>query len=196
MNWRDKRYADRVIRPPGSINEAEFVKRCIKCGECMRVCLTNVLQPALIEANFEGLWTPILDFGVRYCEYYCTLCTQVCPSGAIKYLDRSKKIKTVIGLAYIDQARCIPYREVTNCIVCEEHCPTSPKAIYFDKVMKKNRSGDIKEIMLPKIDYTKCIGCGICEYNCPVSGMKAIYVLPPSKIMPGNENENIADILN
>lgn len=35
-------YADPLlIRPPGSRKEKEFLSRCVKCGECMKVCITN-----------------------------------------------------------------------------------------------------------------------------------------------------------
>ena len=47
-----------LIRPPGAQNEAEFLSRCIRCGQCMKVCLTNGLQPVLWEAGLEGLYTP------------------------------------------------------------------------------------------------------------------------------------------
>jgi polyferredoxin len=50
----------KLIRPPGALAEEEFLRRCIKCGECMKVCLTNGLQPTLLEAGFEGSWSPIL----------------------------------------------------------------------------------------------------------------------------------------
>ncbi len=36
-----------LLRPPGSLEEKEFLKRCVKCGECMKVCTTNGLQPTL-----------------------------------------------------------------------------------------------------------------------------------------------------
>jgi ferredoxin len=188
LNLENKWLSGKKIRPPGSVEEPEFIRRCVKCGECMKVCLTNVLHPAFLEKGFEGLWTPILDFGTGYCEYYCTLCTQVCPSGAIEKLDMSKKIKTVIGLAYIDPGRCIPYREAANCIVCEEFCPTSPKAIYFEKVSKKRKDGTEKEVLLPKVDYSRCIGCGVCEFKCPVAGRKAIYILSPQIGNTGKDN--------
>ena len=35
-----------MIRPPGAVAEEEFLARCVKCSECVRVCPTNVLQPA------------------------------------------------------------------------------------------------------------------------------------------------------
>ncbi|HUX06614.1 MAG TPA: 4Fe-4S binding protein [Acidobacteriota bacterium] len=120
-----------LIRPPGSIPEEEFLQRCVRCGECMKVCLTNALHPATFEAGVEGLWTPVLVPRIGYCEYYCTLCGQVCPTGAIRHLDVRTKINTVIGTAFFDTNRCLPFAFGKTCIVCEEHCPTSPKAIYL-----------------------------------------------------------------
>ncbi|MCX7635169.1 MAG: 4Fe-4S binding protein, partial [Syntrophales bacterium] len=61
-----------LIRPPGAVGEKEFLARCIRCGECMKVCITGGLQPALVEAGLEGLWSPVLVPRVGYCEYRCT----------------------------------------------------------------------------------------------------------------------------
>ncbi|MFA4919540.1 MAG: 4Fe-4S binding protein [Thermodesulfovibrionales bacterium] len=165
-----------LLRPPGSLEETEFLKRCVKCGECMKVCLTNGLQPTLLEAGLEGLWSPRLIPRIGYCEYRCTLCGQVCPTGAIRKLPLEEKMKTRIGLAMIDKGRCLPYAHSTPCIVCEEVCPTSPKSIWFEESMVKDRSG--KEIIVkqPHIDLDRCIGCGICEAKCPVGNRPAIYV--------------------
>ncbi|MGW8182025.1 MAG: 4Fe-4S dicluster domain-containing protein, partial [bacterium] len=69
-----------LIRPPGSVEEEEFRSRCIRCGECMKVCPTNAINPALFEAGLEGLWSPVMNMNLGYCEYECTLCTQVCPT--------------------------------------------------------------------------------------------------------------------
>ena len=43
-----------VIRPPGSVAEDEFLRRCIKCDQCIRVCPTNVLQPATVRGRRRG----------------------------------------------------------------------------------------------------------------------------------------------
>ena len=67
----------------------------------MRVCLTNGLQPTLFEAGVEGMWTPRLVSRIGYCEYSCTLCGQVCPTGAIAHLDTVTKRKVTIGTAII-----------------------------------------------------------------------------------------------
>ncbi len=73
----------RRIRPPAALEEPQFLARCIRCGECMKVCPNNALHPALAEAGWEGIWTPVLAARVGYCEPACTLCGQVCPTGAI-----------------------------------------------------------------------------------------------------------------
>ncbi len=166
----------RLIRPPGALPEKEFLKRCIKCGECMKVCLTNGLQPTLLEAGIEGIWSPILVSRIGYCQYYCTLCGQVCPSGAIGHLSQAEKVKTKIGLAFIDTSRCLPYAQGIPCIVCEEHCPTPKKAIWFQEAIVIGRDGKERRVKQPKVDIDLCIGCGICEFKCPVVDQPAIYV--------------------
>ncbi|MEA3297120.1 MAG: 4Fe-4S binding protein, partial [candidate division Zixibacteria bacterium] len=50
----------KLIRPPGSVEEHDFLARCIRCGQCMRVCPNNALHPTLLESGLEGIWTPIM----------------------------------------------------------------------------------------------------------------------------------------
>ncbi|MCL4457290.1 MAG: 4Fe-4S binding protein [Nitrospirae bacterium] len=166
----------RLIRPPGSLEEKEFLKRCVKCGECMKVCITNGLQPTLLEAGIEGIWSPLLIPKLGYCEFRCTLCGQVCPTGAIKKLKLEEKAKVKIGLAMIDKNRCLPYAHARPCIVCEEVCPTPKKAIWFEKAKVKDRNGKEFIVQQPRVDLELCIGCGICEAKCPVVDRPAIYV--------------------
>ncbi|HTZ18346.1 MAG TPA: 4Fe-4S binding protein [Dissulfurispiraceae bacterium] len=165
-----------LIRPPGSLSEPEFLKRCVKCGECMKVCITNGLQPTLFEAGLEGMWSPMLVPRMGYCEFRCTLCGQVCPTGAIRKLPLEEKMKVKIGLAMIDKGRCLPYAHSTPCIVCEEVCPTAKKAIWFEQAIVQNREGNKIAVKQPRVDADLCIGCGICETKCPVRGRPAIYV--------------------
>jgi ferredoxin len=168
-----------LIRPPGSLPESEFLDRCQRCGLCMKVCPTNVINPALSEAGLSGFWTPTLIMTLGYCEYTCTLCTSVCPTGAIAELTAKEKIKTPvrIGSAYVDRGRCLPWNGNSSCIVCEEHCPTSPKAIYFKNDVIVRPCGEKIDVQLPFVDLKQCIGCGICEFKCPVKGKPAIRTI-------------------
>jgi len=165
-----------LIRPPGALSEEEFLRRCIRCGECMKVCITNGLQPTLLEAGLEGLWTPLLVPRLGHCEYRCTLCGQVCPTGAIKRLTLEEKVEVRIGLAFIDKDRCLPYAYNRECIVCEEVCPTPKKAIWLKEADVKERGGGVRRLRQPVVDPELCIGCGICETKCPVVDMPAIYI--------------------
>ena len=171
-----------VIRPPGSQAEDDFLGRCIRCGQCMRVCPNNALHPALLEAGLEGLWTPMLIAKIGYCEPTCTLCGQVCPTGAIDELTITQKVgdETTapirIGTAFFDRGRCLPWAMASPCIVCEEWCPTSPKAIYLEEAVVLDREGNEVTVQRPHVDPALCTGCGACENACPIYDRKAVYV--------------------
>jgi polyferredoxin len=165
-----------LIRPPGSVPEQEFLSRCVRCGECMKVCLTGGLQPTALEAGLEGMWTPVLVPRMGYCEYNCTLCGQVCPTGAIRELRPAEKQKVHIGTAFVDPGRCLPIALGVECLVCEEHCPTSPKAIRLEKRVAGDATGSPEAVRRPVVEPERCIGCGICEARCPVRDLPAIRV--------------------
>lgn len=172
----------RLIRPPGSVAEDEFLSRCIRCGQCMRVCPNNALHPTLFEAGLEGMWSPVMIPKIGYCEPTCTLCTQVCPTGAITELTLKEKVgdettpPNRVGTAFIDQGRCLPWAMARPCIVCEEWCPTSPKTIYLKEETATDSDGNEVTVKRPYIDPEKCTGCGACEFACPVVDKPAVYV--------------------
>lgn len=165
-----------LVRPPGALIERDFLAHCVRCGECLQVCLTNGLQPATFQAGLAGLFTPYLQARRGYCEFNCTLCGQVCPTGAIQVLDKAKKHTTKIGHAWFDKNRCLPFAKGIPCIVCEEHCPTPDKAIKFKIVEVKNQQGSMVSLKQPFIVDELCVGCGICETKCPLPGRSAIFV--------------------
>jgi len=176
---------ERLLRPPGTLDEEYFLDRCIRCGECMKVCPNNALHPAWNEAGIEGLWTPVVVPRIGYCETSCVLCTQACPTGAIWEITSKEKGWTSaapdakpirLGTAFYDRGRCLPWAMATECIVCEEWCPTSPKAIYLRPAEVADAEGKVKQVKQPYLDAARCVGCGACEYACPVQDRPAIYV--------------------
>jgi polyferredoxin len=135
-NWDPK-----LIRPPGALGEKAFLRRCIKCGQCMRICPTNVIHPDVFKSGLEGLWTPVLDFriGTSGCQVNCIACGNICPTAAIRPISQderrgvnafSDKGPIKIGTAFVDRGRCLPWAMDKPCIVCQENCPVSPKAIF------------------------------------------------------------------
>ncbi|MFZ0732867.1 MAG: 4Fe-4S binding protein [Candidatus Sulfotelmatobacter sp.] len=177
---------ERLLRPPGALDEEYFLSRCVRCGECMKVCPNNALHPAFSEAGLEGLWTPVLVPRIGYCEPSCVLCSQVCPTGAIWEITGKEKGWSVdvghtdqpvrLGTAFYDRSRCLPWAMATECIVCEEWCPTSPKAIYLQSAEVMDAAGNVKELKQPYLNPSRCVGCGACEYACPVQDRPAVYV--------------------
>ena len=208
----DKNFSKKVIRPPGSMEEGQFLERCIKCDQCIRVCPTNVLQPTLMEAGLEGIWTPILNMKIGYCELNCTLCGHVCPTGAIQRISIEEKTgigehteqgPVKLGTAFYDRGRCLPWAMETPCVVCEEVCPTSPKAIFSREVTVTKRDGNPTTLRQPYVDPSRCIGCGICEHECPVKDHAAIRVTAIGEtrsterglLMDGGDPTNLRDLV-
>lgn len=165
-----------LIRPPGALEEKEFLGRCVRCAECIQVCIGNALQPAFLQAGFDGMFSPILTARTGYCEFNCTLCGQVCPTGAIRELSPAEKRRLKIGHAWFDKNTCLPYAKGIPCMVCEEHCPTPEKAIRFKDVELINDAGLAVSVQQPYVVSGLCIGCGICENKCPLPGKAAVYI--------------------
>ena len=175
-----------LIRPPGARSEREFLSRCVKCGVCMKVCPTNGLQPTLFQAGLEGIWTPVLTPLTGYCAYDCVACGHVCPTGAIAPLTMDEKKATRIGLAAFDLNRCLPYAYGRECMVCEEHCPTPKKAIYFQPQEVRLRNGTTVILKQPRVDADRCIGCGICENVCVFKDLPAVRVTSANETRHSN----------
>jgi polyferredoxin len=173
-----------LIRPPGA-SRISTNTLCIRCGACIRVCPTQGLQPNLFEAGAQNLFTPRLVPRVGACNFSCNACGQVCPTGAIPELSLEEKQQTVIGLASVDQNRCLPWAYNIPCIVCEEACPVADKAIVLEEVTVADAEGSALLLQRPHVVKELCIGCGICEYQCPMGGDSAIRVFAPTEVTVG-----------
>jgi len=164
-----------LLRPPGALPEKDFLDVCLRCGECMKVCPTNALQPARLEAGIEGMFTPVLVPRIGGCEEQCNLCGRVCPTGAIRNLPLEEKQFAVIGNATIERNLCIAWEQLKVCLICDEVCP-------FDAVEFKLVSDEKGTLERPFVIEDKCVGCGQCEHGCPVNGPAAIHVTPIGEV--------------
>jgi len=160
-----------LIRAPGAIPETEFLRTCIRCGECMKSCLTNTLQPCLWESGFSGLWTPKMDLRLAPCDQNCNVCGKVCPTQAIRSVSIEEKNHAKVGTAILRKEMCLVWAQNKICLICDEICPYN--AIVFRPVEGFRR---------PFVIASKCNGCGFCEQRCPVLGESAIVVVPDGEI--------------
>jgi MauM/NapG family ferredoxin protein len=160
-----------LIRPPGALPEMEFLRTCVRCGECMKSCVTNTLQPCLWESGMAGLWTPRMDLRFAPCEQHCSVCGRVCPTQAIRSLPLAEKTYAKVGTAIIRRERCLVWAQDKLCLICDEICPYN--AIVFRTIEGYRR---------PVVIAPRCNGCGFCEQRCPVLGDSAIIVVPDGEI--------------
>lgn len=154
------------ITPPGSLNIERFKDLCTGCHLCVTQCPSQVLRPAGLEYGFDYLLKPHVSYIDSYCNYECTVCSDVCPSHAIKPITKEEKATTQVGIAHFFINRCIVNTENTDCGACSEHCPTQAvKMVPFKGTLT-----------IPEVNPDLCIGCGGCESICPVRPMRAIII--------------------
>jgi len=156
-----------LIRPPGSLPELEFLSRCVRCGECMKACPTNTLQPTWLKAGLEGLFSPMMLPRLAACAVHCNVCGKVCPTGAIRDVPLIEKQHAKVGTAWIVRQKCVAWEQDKKCLVCDEVCPYN--AVLFQPVTGRRNT-------VPFVIANKCNGCGWCETKCPVTGASAIVV--------------------
>jgi ferredoxin len=156
----------RPVTPPGSLSLERFRNKCTACHLCVTQCPSHVLRPTGLEYGFDYLLKPRMAYIDSYCNFECTVCSEICPTGAIRPITTDEKKTTQVGIArfYID--RCIVHTEETDCGACSEHCPT--QAVHM--IPYKGT------LTIPKVEQEICIGCGGCESICPVRPDRAIII--------------------
>ena len=140
------------LKPAGAGSLRNFTTRCTACQLCVSKCPSRVLRPSM---SLDGFMQPYMAFDQGFCRPDCTLCSQVCPSGAIKPVDPREKTSISIGRAMVLADNCL------GCAVCVDHCPSQAIFMVSDGYAAVNEN--------------KCIGCGACEHHCPATP-KAVFV--------------------
>ncbi len=151
-----------VFRPPGAVEESQFLAGCTRCGDCIAACPHDAMQKAP-----EGLGqisshavagTPVIDADVqacRMCEDFP--CISACPTGVL-----TSNIPILMGTARITEHLCLPYHG-TACTVCSERCPVGHAIAVVDGK--------------PTVHEDNCSGCGVCRQVCPAPE-NAVLLMP------------------
>lgn len=139
-----------VIHPPWFQTEQHFLAHCNRCGDCLSVCETGIL-----ECNASGY--PQVNFQNGECSF-CAACVKACSSGALVQQPNDAPWSLH---ATINTASCLASRGVL-CQVCADHCLA--RAIRFARAAYA--------IATPILDQTACTGCGACVAPCPVNAIR------------------------
>lgn len=185
----DKVIPDRSVPvvPPGAVSLRHFLQHCTGCQLCVSACPNDVLRPS---TDITRLMQPEMSFERGACRPECTRCSEVCPAGAIRPVDRAEKSSIQIGRAVWVKENCIPVVDGVRCGNCARHCPAGAiQMVPFDsqngghgnghgqgRGNGNQAGGKGRTVSIPVVNTEKCIGCGTCENLCPARPFTAIYV--------------------
>jgi MauM/NapG family ferredoxin protein len=155
-----------VHRPPGAIDEFQFLAGCTKCGDCISACPYNAITKAPDRlGNLAG--TPIIEVDTAACMMCEDFpCITSCQPGVL-----TNAIPPIMGTARITEHLCLAHHS-TICTVCSERCPVDDAITVTDG--------------RPIINEDTCTGCGVCRYVCPAP--ENAVLLMPAFSRPGLPN--------
>jgi len=144
------------LRPPGAADEALFLERCTKCGDCAKVCPYGSIT------FHPQNGTPVIFADQMPC-YLCEdmPCIAACATEALLPVAGREQIR--MGLAVVSHRVCTAEQ---GCHACASKCPTDALSMDFDR----------QRLV---VTTERCVGCGLCEQVCQtVNDHVAIRVTP------------------
>jgi ferredoxin-type protein NapG len=144
------------LRPPGAADEALFLERCTKCGDCAKVCPYGSIT------FHPQNGTPVIFADQMPC-YLCedVPCIAACATEALLPVAGREQIR--MGLAVVSHRVCTAEQ---GCHACVSKCPTDALSMEFDRQ---------RLVVMTE----RCVGCGLCEQVCQtVNDHVAIRVTP------------------
>ncbi|MBD3223558.1 MAG: 4Fe-4S dicluster domain-containing protein [Caldithrix sp.] len=146
------------LRPPGALPEDDFIDRCIRCRKCAEICPYDSIIMAHGHRGLK-MGTPFIypqKIPCYLCEDFP--CIEVCPTDALQDVQDQRDVAMGLAVideslclpfnGIICRAcyeRCPIYKEAitlkdqlypvvqkehcVGCGICEQVCPTNPKAI-------------------------------------------------------------------
>jgi ferredoxin-type protein NapG len=176
----------KLLRPPGALDEFDFLTACTRCDKCLETCPQNSIQKAGPRTGL-ALNSPTIEPRSMPC-FLCTElpCIPVCPEGALVWprlqrpepgggvteLEGPRAVR--MGTAEVSRALCLTYdtldRAAMACHTCVDRCPYPGEALRMEE-------SDHDAMFHPLVDAEHCTGCGLCVFACPTLE-PAIVVVP------------------
>lgn len=172
----------KALRPPGALDEFEFLTKCTRCEKCIEACPQDALVKGGADKGF-GLNAPYFDPRSMPC-FLCTdlPCVKACPDEALVWprrtlrsgeaLEGPRAVK--IGTARVLPKHCLTFetedRKAQPCRVCVDRCPYPGLAIRIGEMVEG-------KVPHPEVLEDVCTGCGLCAFGCPTP--EAAIVIDP-----------------
>ena len=169
----------RLLRPPGALDEFDFLVACTRCDKCVQACPQGSIFKAGPQAVLAA-GTPVIEPRIMPC-FLCTAlpCITACPEGALVWpkvtvpgtgpdaaaqeLEGPPAVR--MGTARVHRDRCLTYarddQPAQPCRTCVDRCP------YPGVAIRMGESG-ADGLSHPKVSAAFCTGCGLCSFGCPV----------------------------
>ena len=195
------------LRPPGAIDEDEFLAACIKCGQCVQVCPVQAIKLADIHEGL-GHGVPYVNARNQACDFSCDAvqCVLACPTGALTHkIDKKEQVR--MGVAELSQPDLCLARKGQGFKGLARGADTKGKLRYpeIDRwkpkpvaahpydldlcdlcvrqcpiegaISLKSAEGLPNDKAKTPVVTDKCVGCGVCEMICPTEPA-AIRIVP------------------
>ncbi len=149
------------LRPPGALEEIEFLTACTRCNACAEACPHHAIQTLPVQAGLAAN-TPYIEPKTQACLLCADYpCIAACEDGALLPLNGRPP---AMGKAVINKDACRTYDDKI-CTLCYDACPFPERAIEI--------GADFHPYILEG-----CVGCGQCEQRCPTMPVGVAAVSP------------------
>jgi len=164
-----------ILRPPGAVKEDEFLKLCIKCGQCLQVCPYDSIFLEGIEGG-ASVAMAYIDPKKRGC-YLCEAfpCILACPTGALDHEHDSIEFVHMGMAVIVNENACLAlhHKPVPDSAIDKiyEHTKILTKEEQNSKKVditgNENEKEKLQKDILVKLEKFRGKECTICADLCP-----------------------------
>jgi len=171
------------VAPPGAGSVGHLLHHCTACHLCVAKCPQHVLKPAFLEYGVKGMFAPVMDFANSFCNYDCTVCSEVCPNGAINIMRMARKMAGGKMAGGKMAGRNGAEGGITLNEKTEIKRPDPGKTLAEQMKFYKNRTqmGRVRFIQENCVVAVDGTFCGACDEHCPTKAVSMVPYGDPAK---------------